>query len=56
MTTWDHKRLEYVTDILMDKPEFENKKVVLNADFTATTFKFVERAPSQAGATPTSVQ
>jgi hypothetical protein len=37
-----------VTDINMGTPTFENKKVVLAAEFMATTFKFVDRPPNAA--------
>ena len=36
-------RIVNVTDINLTAPKLENKKVVLDAEFTATTFKFVER-------------
>lgn len=38
-------RIVNVTDISLAKPKLENKKVVLSADFSATTFKFVDKAP-----------
>jgi type IV pilus assembly protein PilO len=36
-------RIVNVTDITMGAPQFENKKVVLDSEFLATTFKFVDR-------------
>lgn len=39
-------RIVNVTDIQLEKPKLENKKVVLLARFLATTFKFVERKPT----------
>ncbi|MCA9554601.1 MAG: type 4a pilus biogenesis protein PilO [Myxococcales bacterium] len=45
-------RIVNVTDIKLSKPKLQNKKVVLEAQFLATTFKFVERtvdAPSATG-------
>lgn len=39
-------RIVNVTDIELTKPNVENKKVVLQANFMATTFKFVDRKPS----------
>lgn len=36
-------RIVNVTDINMGTPQFENKKVVLDSEFLATTFKFVDR-------------
>lgn len=36
-------RIVNVTDIELTEPKVENKKVVLSANFLATTFKFVER-------------
>ncbi len=36
-------RIVNVTNIKLDKPTLQNKKMVLKAQFTATTFKFVER-------------
>jgi hypothetical protein len=35
----------------MGAPTFENKKVVLNSEFLATTFKFVDRPAVQAKST-----
>jgi type IV pilus assembly protein PilO len=50
-------RIVNVTDISLKSPELENKKVVLDAEFLATTFKFVERSaaatkPGAKGAKP----
>jgi type IV pilus assembly protein PilO len=39
-------RIVNINDILLTEPKLINKKVELDAQFTATTFKFVERAPS----------
>jgi type IV pilus assembly protein PilO len=36
-------RIVNVTDIKLGEPELENKKVVLQASFIATTFKFLEQ-------------
>ena len=36
-------RIVNVTDINLGKPVLENKKVVLKAEFIATTFKFIEQ-------------
>ncbi|MEQ8273397.1 MAG: type 4a pilus biogenesis protein PilO [Deltaproteobacteria bacterium] len=36
-------RIVNIQDIKLQKPKLENKKVVLGANFTATTFKFVEK-------------
>jgi type IV pilus assembly protein PilO len=55
-------RIVNVTDIELTEPSVENKKVVLEANFLATTFKFVEKAPETDapstgfGATPTRTQ
>lgn len=40
-------RIVNVTDISLKEPKLENKKVILEAEFTATTFKFVEKSPQQ---------
>lgn len=45
-------RIVNVTDIALREPKLENKKVVLDAEFMATTFKFVERAPQPQAAAP----
>ncbi len=37
-------RIVNVSDIELKEPKLENKKVVLQASFVATTFKFVEKA------------
>lgn len=42
-------RIVNVTDIKLGEPKLENKKVVLSAEFLATTFKFVERKPAAEG-------
>lgn len=41
-------RIVNVTDLKFAKPKVENKRVVLDAEFLATTFKFVERGPQAA--------
>ena len=41
-------RIVNVTDIQLGEPKLENKKVVLQAEFLATTFKFVERKAADA--------
>lgn len=38
-------RIVNVTDIELTEPSVENKKVVLEANFLATTFKFVDKSP-----------
>lgn len=43
-------RIVNVNDISLAKPKLENKKVVLEANFVATTFKFVDR-PANANST-----
>jgi type IV pilus assembly protein PilO len=45
-------RIVNVTDISLTQPTLANKKVVLDAEFIATTFKFVERATPPAGTPP----
>ena len=55
-------RIVNVTDIELTEPSVENKKVVLEANFLATTFKFVEKEPEAVapgtgfGATPPRTQ
>lgn len=44
-------RIVNVTDISLAQPKLQNSKVVLGADFLATTFKFVDRGGNNAGAT-----
>jgi type IV pilus assembly protein PilO len=46
-------RIVNVTNINLSEPATENSKVVLKATFLATTFKFVEKAKTPAGASPT---
>ena len=46
-------RIVNVTDITLTEPRLVNKKVVLAAKFTATTFKFVERKSAAASASGT---
>ncbi|MBI4817628.1 MAG: type 4a pilus biogenesis protein PilO [Deltaproteobacteria bacterium] len=41
-------RIVNVTDINLQNPTQVNKKVLLKANFTATTFKFIEQAPAAA--------
>ncbi len=43
-------RIVNVSDIKLKEPKIENKRVVLSAEFTATTFKFIDQPP--AAATP----
>lgn len=45
-------RIVNVTDIKLSRPKVLNSKVVLEAEFLATTFKFVERAAPAPGAAP----
>lgn len=45
-------RIVNVTDIKLRNPKVENKRIVLEAEFVATTFKFVEAKPVAAGTTP----
>lgn len=42
-------RIVNVTDIKLATPKVQNKKVVLEANFTATTFKFVDSTPAAQG-------
>lgn len=42
-------RIVNVTDINLDKPMLQNSKVVLGAQFLATTFKFVDQGGGGAG-------
>ncbi len=39
-------RIVNVTDIRLKSPKAVNKRVVLEAEFLATTFKFVEQTPA----------
>jgi type IV pilus assembly protein PilO len=48
-------RIVNVTDIKFQSPKVSNKRVVLEADLMATTFKFVERAAPAAGTVPGTV-
>lgn len=41
-------RIVNVTDLLMTKPELENKKIVVNSSYTATTYRFLDKAPEPA--------
>lgn len=43
-------RIVNVTDIKLDEPKLQNSKVVLGANFLATTFKFVDRDAKAGGA------
>ncbi|MBI2375450.1 MAG: type 4a pilus biogenesis protein PilO [Deltaproteobacteria bacterium] len=45
-------RIVNVTDINLSNPVQVNKKVMLKAKFTATTFKFIEQASAPAGDSP----
>lgn len=38
-------RIVNVTDLLMTKPALENKKIVVNSSFHATTYRFLDKAP-----------
>lgn len=38
-------RIVNVTDMLMTKPALENKKIVVNSSYTATTYRFLDKAP-----------
>ncbi len=42
-------RIVNVTDLLMTKPELENKKIVVNSSYTATTYRFLDKAPEPSG-------
>lgn len=42
-------RIVNVTDLLMTKPELENKKIVVSSSYTATTYRFLDKAPEPAG-------
>jgi type IV pilus assembly protein PilO len=44
-------RIVNVTNISMSEPKVQNKKVVVKADFVATTFKFVETGKKEGGGT-----
>jgi len=46
-------RIVNVTDIELTEPGIQNKKVVLEANFLATTFKFVEKADDVGAASST---
>jgi len=46
-------RIVNVTDIQLKAPKVENKRIVLEAEFNATTFKFVEQKLAPAETTPT---
>lgn len=37
-------RIVNVSDLEMSKPEFENKKIMLTSKFTATTYRFLDKA------------
>lgn len=45
-------RIVNVTDIKLRSPKVENKRIVLEAEFLATTFKFVETKPATTDAAP----
>lgn len=40
-------RIVNVTDLLMTKPELENKKIVVSSSYTATTYRFLDKAPEE---------
>ncbi|MCC7070479.1 MAG: type 4a pilus biogenesis protein PilO [Deltaproteobacteria bacterium] len=42
-------RIVNVTDLMMTKPELENKKIVVSSSYTATTYRFLDKAPEPAG-------
>ena len=44
-------RIVNISEIQLSDPKLENKKVVLSAEFLATTFKFVEQNPDAEGGT-----
>ncbi len=41
-------RIVNVTDLLMTKPELENKKIVVSSSYTATTYRFLDKPPEPA--------
>jgi type IV pilus assembly protein PilO len=41
-------RIVNVTDVNMAKPELENKKIVVASSYTATTYRFLDKAPEPA--------
>lgn len=41
-------RIVNVTDMMMTKPALENKKIVVNSSYTATTYRFLDKAPEAA--------
>lgn len=43
-------RIVNINDIKLKSPKIENKRVVLEAEFNATTFKFIEKKEAPAGA------
>lgn len=45
-------RIVNVTDIKLKSPKVENKRIVLEAEFVATTFKFVETKPAADSTAP----
>ena len=45
-------RIVNVTDLIMAAPQMENKKIVVNSSYTATTYRFLDRPPTAATAAP----
>lgn len=41
-------RIVNVTDLNMTKPAMENKKIVVNSSYTATTYRFLDKPPEAA--------
>lgn len=41
-------RIVNVTDLAMDKPKLENKKIVLSSQYMATTYRFLEQSETAA--------
>ena len=48
-------RIVNVTDLVMLTPSMENKKIVVSSSYTATTYRFLDKAPEKAQATPSDV-
>ena len=48
-------RIVNVTDVVMLTPQMENKKIVVSSSYTATTYRFLDKAPEKAAATPSDV-
>src|SRR5439155_13253821 len=47
-------RIVNVTDLQMTQPTMENKKIVVGSSYTATTYRFLDKAPEKPGAAPAS--